>query len=281
MRRFFSVRNFERFQHYNKSGGKPGRPVWIKLYRDLLMNFDFMALPDTAKAHLVLIWLLASQLNNRVPYDAKWVAARIGAQSPVDLRTLESAEFITLESAQKSVSDLCSSDSALSPDLASDPDPDPEQEIVGTPTRASARDTLREEPFADFALFWRLYPRKDGKQYAAQCWKKLTGDERTLATADVPQRITANWAGRELDKIPHASTYINQRRWLDELTANARLPDPQPHFSPGMDRLAQSYRRRLEEHERSGGSQVTDADQSELVQTVGRPTGGGRMGGSS
>jgi hypothetical protein len=121
--------------------------------------------------------------------------------------------------------------------------------------------------------FWLAYPRKDGKQAAAQSWSHLSADERRLAAEDVPKRIAMTWAGRELDKIPHASTYLNQRRWLDEITPMRRLPDPRPHLSPGMERLMEQYREAVE-HEKAGGSQAFDADEGVVVETSGRRIGG-------
>ncbi len=63
----FSVKNFERFQHY-----KDRSPPWIKLYNELLDDYSFACLDDAAKFHLIAIWLLASRTDNRIPYDATW-----------------------------------------------------------------------------------------------------------------------------------------------------------------------------------------------------------------
>lgn len=86
---YFTVKNFEKFQHY-----KDRSPPWIKLYNDLLDNYEFSRLQDASKLHLVLIWLLASRHDNRLPWDPKWIAARIGATEEVDLSSLEKAGFI-------------------------------------------------------------------------------------------------------------------------------------------------------------------------------------------
>lgn len=85
----FSVKNFERFQHY-----KDRSPPWIKLYNELLDDYDFGLLPDASKLHLVAIWLLASRSNNKIPLDPTWIAKRISATEPVDLSILKAAGFI-------------------------------------------------------------------------------------------------------------------------------------------------------------------------------------------
>ena len=87
----FSIKNFEKFQHY-----KDRSPPWIKLYNDLLENYEFGALPDASKAHLIAIWLLASRSANKIPYDARWVAGHINATEPVDLKSLIDAGFIKI-----------------------------------------------------------------------------------------------------------------------------------------------------------------------------------------
>jgi hypothetical protein len=90
--RTFSVKNFEKFQHY-----KDRAPPWIKLYNELLDDYAFGALPDASKFHLVAIWLLASRSENKIPYDAAWVAKRINAGTEVDLDALVSAGFLLLD----------------------------------------------------------------------------------------------------------------------------------------------------------------------------------------
>lgn len=83
------VRNWEKFQHYHKRN-----PPWIRLYNEILDNYDFSRLPDASKWHAVGIWLLASRFDNRIPDDPKWIGQRINATSNVDVDALISAGFI-------------------------------------------------------------------------------------------------------------------------------------------------------------------------------------------
>jgi len=85
----FSVKNFDRFQHY-----KDRSPPWIKLYGELLEDYDFGVLPDVAKGHLLSIWLLASRMGNKLPFNAAWVGNKINATEPVDLEMLVDAGFL-------------------------------------------------------------------------------------------------------------------------------------------------------------------------------------------
>ena len=70
-----SVKDWGTFQQY-----KDRNPQWIKFHLAVLDDYDFQRLPDTAKAHLLLIWLLAARVDNRIPNDPAWIAQRIGVR---------------------------------------------------------------------------------------------------------------------------------------------------------------------------------------------------------
>lgn len=89
--RYLAVKNFEHFQHY-----KDRRPPWIKLYQEVLEDYDFTRLQDASRSHLLAIWLLASRFENRVPYDAEWIGRAILASSPVDLDVLIKSGMLTV-----------------------------------------------------------------------------------------------------------------------------------------------------------------------------------------
>jgi hypothetical protein len=86
---FVAVRNFEKFQHY-----KDRNPPWIKLHTSVLDDYDFCQLGDADKAHVLLIWALASKLDNKIPADPEWIGKRIGASEPVDLDGLMECGFL-------------------------------------------------------------------------------------------------------------------------------------------------------------------------------------------
>src|SRR4029077_20345149 len=68
---------------------------------------------------------------------------------------------------------------------------------------------------AEFQEFWSVFPRKDGRREALAAWEELTAGERQLAKKDLPRRMNANWAGRDVSKIPQAARYLNEHRWED------------------------------------------------------------------
>ena len=69
-----------------------------------------------------------------------------------------------------------------------------------------------------FDAFWLAYPRGEKKQAAVAAWDKLHADEGLLnlmATGLKRQLESEEWQ-RGIG-IPYASTWINQRRWEDEV----------------------------------------------------------------
>mgnify|MGYP003348521995 CR=1 FL=1 len=69
-----------------------------------------------------------------------------------------------------------------------------------------------------FDEFWMLYPRKVAKASARKAWQKLTEQQQLLAAKAISNHCQY-WKAKEtaLDYIPHASTWLNQGRWEDEL----------------------------------------------------------------
>lgn len=70
---------------------------------------------------------------------------------------------------------------------------------------------------ADFVTFWASYPNKANKAAAYKAWRKLK------PSASLTETILADITSRDWKPpfIPHAGTYLNNRRWEDEGTSVA------------------------------------------------------------
>lgn len=66
------IRNWNKFQHY----GDSRRPIWIKLYRELLDDVNWHELDPLAAKCLVMMWLIASENDGNLP-DTKALAFRL------------------------------------------------------------------------------------------------------------------------------------------------------------------------------------------------------------
>jgi DNA-binding MarR family transcriptional regulator len=68
-----------------------------------------------------------------------------------------------------------------------------------------------------FDSFWSLYQKKGVKATAIRAFQKLRKDEIELIQNHIPKYIEAHRKTEKMDFIPHFSTYLNQKRWNDEL----------------------------------------------------------------
>lgn len=71
-----------------------------------------------------------------------------------------------------------------------------------------------------FDQFWDAYPRKVAKEAARKAFAKHKPDDTLLTTmlsALETQKASDQWTRDNGQYIPHASTWLNQKRWEDEL----------------------------------------------------------------
>src|SRR5688572_23533296 len=141
--RLLRVKNWSEFQHY-----KDRNPPWIKLHRALLDDYEFALLPDATKAHLMLLWLFASQNGGKIPEDAKFLQRKLGLEKPPDLELLINQGLLIPEQDASNT-------------LAERKQDDSEAQAF-----ARSREKRREEAEKStqrFAQLWSQYPRKTGK----------------------------------------------------------------------------------------------------------------------
>lgn len=68
-----------------------------------------------------------------------------------------------------------------------------------------------------FIEFWKEYPRKVGRYQAEKRWAKMDDGERQIAIEVMRLwKQTVQWQSDGGVYIPHGSTFLNQRRYLDE-----------------------------------------------------------------
>jgi hypothetical protein len=84
-----------------------------------------------------------------------------------------------------------------------------------------SEDNAREE----FEAFWSAYPRKAGnKQKAFEAFKNAGVPLRTLMDAITEQKQSAQWEKDNGQFIPHPTTWLNGKRWEDQLAKSNRIP---------------------------------------------------------
>ena len=82
-----------------------------------------------------------------------------------------------------------------------------------------------------FENFWSQYPKKVGKLTAKRSWEKLSQENQQKALeAIVEHRKYWSAKGTDWEFIPHASTWLNQERFEDELVVENKKP-PLPWYA--------------------------------------------------
>lgn len=88
--------------------------------------------------------------------------------------------------------------------------------------RGPAADGVLEEPAVGdppgFVEFWAAYPRHVERKRAVSAWRNLPARDRVAAMTALGGHVAA-WDRdrRPPDKIPHPTSWLNGRRWEDEL----------------------------------------------------------------
>ena len=110
--------------------------------------------------------------------------------------------------------------------------------ICGRATNPAARPweknkkTKTEQLYTkDFNAFWEIYPNKVGKAEAAKAWGKLTKQDHDEALTGIVMH-SGRWEDEGTEKrfIPHPKTWLNQRRWEDEIKEERKEIKPVEHF---------------------------------------------------
>lgn len=89
------------------------------------------------------------------------------------------------------------------------------------------RRIMPEEEPEGFQSFWGMYPRKVAKARARKVWKRESPEPEQIVTilAGLNAQLQ-EFRTREYSKIPHPATWLNDRRWEDEVrSANGTGPE--------------------------------------------------------
>lgn len=98
---------------------------------------------------------------------------------------------------------------------------------------------MQDRAESSFDEFWSRYPRKVGKYAARQTYDRVLrqGADHARIMAGLEFYIRQEWSDRPPDRIPHAATFLNQRRFedVDEAPAVVESRDQLGHFLAGLD----------------------------------------------
>lgn len=97
--------------------------------------------------------------------------------------------------------------------------------------------STKEGTFEDF---WKQYPRKISRAYAEKIFARLTAQDKQKAISAIAQHIE-HWREQATEPkfIPHASTWLSQRRFEDEL--ECAMPETVFCKWPGCKSVGMKY----------------------------------------
>lgn len=187
------IKNWKQFQPPLRSDRNV---IWIKLYRKILDDFEWSNLTDSNKATLIELWLLASENEGNLP-SVDEISFRLRKDKSFINKQLEQlASFVLQDVAEVLPNRL----------------PRVEE------SKSKSRVRERVEVDNGFDLFWNTYPRKVGKGKAEEAWIKNKPNVEDVLKTLSWQKQSKQWFKENGAFIPNPSTYINQKRWLDEPT---------------------------------------------------------------
>jgi hypothetical protein len=87
--------------------------------------------------------------------------------------------------------------------------------------KKETKESIVENKMSRFEEFYAAFPKKKDRPNAERAWKKHNCNEiADFIIQDVQKRIRqeSQWANPQF--IPHPSTYLNNKRWEDDITEN-------------------------------------------------------------
>ena len=101
-------------------------------------------------------------------------------------------------------------------------------DLIGSPMIiADARKSGLRGGWFGFETFWAAYPRRVNRDRAERAWGKLQPDgelQAVMLKAIEAQKLSEGWTKEGGQFIPHASTWLNGKRWTDDLMPIALKP---------------------------------------------------------
>lgn len=99
------------------------------------------------------------------------------------------------------------------------------QDIVNKIKNNITISTQSESLVELFELFWKAYPRKESKKKALQSFEKIKPKNNIFPFREIMDglarsRKTSQWRKDNGQFIPHATTWLNQERWKDEIVGS-------------------------------------------------------------
>jgi len=188
------IRNWDKWQTFRKDRGAP---PWIKIYRNLLSNEEWVSLSDADKGHLISIWILAADKNGVIPDNPKMI------QRMCMLETLPNInKFIELGFLTSTCQPPDNHENKLCPQLDS-----PEQ------SRAE-QSRVKQIRLNLFEKAWGIYEKKGNRKTSESRFLKLKESDIGKLFIHLPKYVEST-PDKQFRK--GFQSYLNLECWNDEI----------------------------------------------------------------
>ena len=222
--KYLKARNWEKFQHF-----KDRRPPWIKLYRDILDDYNYHCLPIESKAIAPLLWLMASESgkDGLIDGDIKVIAFRLRMSEKDTLKAINPLiEQGFFESDIKVISSRYQDDR-------------PETEGYSKETYSKEAETnvivieesRAQEVLNQFDIFWQDFPtngRNKGSKKDAEVKFKIALKKSTFNEIMQGVNNYATYIAQSGQSNQDAFRWLEKERWRDDYTITSRVEARKP-----------------------------------------------------
>jgi hypothetical protein len=216
------IKNWEKYQHF-----KNRRPPWIKLYRELLDDYDISLISDRSFRVLVNLWLMASEDKTGrgiLPHiDAIVYRLRIEKESII--KALEECDNYLIQDDDSLISSGYQ-DGALETETETEKETEKESHcfMLSTTTTKTDTSTINSKNHAkEFNDWYAIYPKRVGRAAAEKSFIRVRKSGVSLDTLtdaiynQIEAREKMKRKGEWMAKWKHPSTWLNQGCWDDEI----------------------------------------------------------------
>jgi biotin operon repressor len=228
---------------------------WVKLHRKLL-DWEWYSDHNTTRLFIHILlkashkdrkWLGVDVPSGSFISGRKVLASEVGLseqQIRTSLKKLKSTNEITIK-ATKSYSIISVNNWGLHQQSnqednqrATNEQPTDNQQIT---TDKNVKNGRKEEGYTqEFERFWSAYPKKTGKGAAFKSFKKAKdkpGIDALIVIINT-HKLSDQWKKDSGQYIPNPATWLNQRRWEDEVRQSnnqMRTNKPNPNHIDGTN----------------------------------------------
>ena len=211
--KFFNVKNFEKYQHY-----KQRNPPWIKLYYELLDDDNFISMSIASRHHYIMLLLIAGRKNNLILNDMSYLRKVMRLDTEPDLTELIDSGFLLASRRRPAIILKGNCKQNALTETEDIPEDIPEDIIKIAAVIESSSPQMERA-----AMFWNSYkpnPRKVGRGSVEKWFEKNAVSDEVLASMLTRLQglaVSDKWLEEGGRYIPAPMTWLNQKRWLDDV----------------------------------------------------------------